>query len=61
MSLLKRKRYKPEHKAPKQYIKVATSDLHRNCTNYIPVNPRQPNQPRRSGFPRENHACVIPW
>ena len=37
MSLLKRERYQPEHKAPKHHIEVAMSDLHRNCTNYIGI------------------------
>ena len=33
-------------------IEVATSDLHRNCTNYIGTNLAvSGNQPRRSGFP----------
>ena len=37
-NLLKRVRYRPEHKAPKQKIEVAISDLHRNCTDYIGIN-----------------------
>ena len=39
-------------------IEVATSDLHRNCTNYIGTNLAvSGNQPRRSGS--LNHACVV--
>ena len=34
---LKRKRLQPEHKAPKRYIEVGTSDLHRIQAAYIPV------------------------
>ena len=44
-NLLKRVRYRPEHKAPKQKIEVAISDLHRNSATYIAPNPRQPNIP----------------
>ena len=50
-NLLKREQYKPEHKALKHHVEVAMSDLHRNTATYIPINPRQPTFPRRSGFP----------
>ena len=38
--ILKRKRFQPEHKAPKHHVEVAMSDLHLNCTNYIGTNHR---------------------
>ena len=50
-NLLKRERSQPEHKATKHHIEVGISDLHRIPESYIPVNPRQPTFPRRSGFP----------
>ena len=37
-NLLKRKRPQPEHKAPKRYVEVGMSDLHRIPESYIPVN-----------------------
>ena len=37
-NLLKRKRPKPEHKAPKRHVEVGMSDLHRIQATYIPVN-----------------------
>ena len=37
-NLLKREQSKPEHKAPKRYIEVGMSDLHRIPESYIPVN-----------------------
>ena len=48
-NLLKRERFQPEHTAPKHHVEVEMSDLHRNTDTYIPVNPRQPTFPRRSG------------
>ena len=42
---LKRERYRAEHKAPKHHVEVATKSPHRIPESYIPVNPRQPNQP----------------
>ena len=54
MSLLKRERYQPEHKAPKHHIEVAMSDLHRNCTNYIGISHAvSGNVPAASGEPRK--------
>ena len=44
-NLLKRERYRAEHKAPKQKNEVAISDLHRNSANNIVPNPRQPSFP----------------
>ena len=44
-NLLKRERYRPEHKAPKHHVEVATKSLHLNSATYIGINPRQPNQP----------------
>ena len=35
---LKCEQSKPEHKAPKRYIEVGISDLHRTQADYIPVN-----------------------
>ena len=60
---MKNKRYKPNYPIETQAIPARTQSTqtiyrsgdkrpHRNCTNYIPVNPRQPNQPRRSDEPR---------
>ena len=49
-NLLKRERSQPEHKATKHHIEVGISDLHLNTATYIPVSPRQPTFPRRSGF-----------
>ena len=59
---MKNVRFKPNYPTETQAIQARTHSTqtlrrsgdyrqHRNCTNYIPVNPRQPNQPRRSGFP----------
>ena len=48
-NLLKRKRLQPEHKTPNRYVEVAMNSLHRIQADYIPVNPRQPTFPRRSG------------
>ena len=61
---MKNKRYKPNIPTETQAIPARTQSTqtprrsgdkrpHRNCTNYIPVNPRQPNRPRRSGQPRD--------
>ena len=49
-NLLKRERSQPEHKATKHHIEVGISELHLNTATYIPVSPRQPTFPRRSGF-----------
>ena len=35
---LKREQFQPEHQAPKRYIEVGMSDLHRTQESYIPVN-----------------------
>ena len=56
-SLLKRKQYKPEHKAPKHYVEVAISDLHRNCTNYIGTNHAVSGMSPPQAV---NHASVVP-
>ena len=37
-NLLKRKRSKPEHKAPKHHVEVGIKNLHRIQATYIPVN-----------------------
>ncbi len=44
-NLLKREQSKPEHKAPKRYIEVGMSDLHRIPESYIPVNRGSQNAP----------------
>ena len=51
-NLLKRERYRPEHKAPKQKIEVAISDLHRNSTDEMGNKPAAAYMPRRSGSPQ---------
>ena len=48
---LKRERYKPEHKAPNPHVEVAINSLQRIQDSYIPVNPRQPNQPAAAETP----------
>ena len=64
---LKREQSKPEHKAPKRYIEVGMNSLHRIQVAYIPISPRQPTFPRRSGFSGVrrwspvNHASVVHW
>ena len=42
---LKREQYRIEHKAPNPHVEVAIIDLHRTPESYIPISPRQPNQP----------------
>ena len=42
---LKREQSKPEHKAPKHYVEVATNSLHRKQATYIPVNRGSQNAP----------------
>ena len=48
---LKRKRSKPEHKAPNRYVEVGMSDLHRTQEYYIAPNPRQPKCPAAADNP----------
>ena len=60
-NLLKRKRHKPEHKAAKRNIEVGMIDLHRIQAAYIPVNPRQPIFPRRSGHLRVDEVESRGW
>ena len=50
-NLLKREQSKPEHQATKRYVEVGMNSLHRIQADYIPVSPRQPTFPRRSGYP----------
>ena len=50
-NLLKRERYRAEHKTPKQKIEVAISNLHRNSANSIVTSPRQPNVPAAADSP----------
>ena len=51
-NLLKRERYRAEHKATKHHVEVGIKNLHRIQAAYIPVSPRQPIFPRRSGSPK---------
>ena len=44
-NLLKREQSKPEHKASKHYVEVATNSLHRIQAAYIPVNRGSQNAP----------------
>ena len=60
-NLLKRKRLQPEHKASKRYVEVGTNSLHRIPESYIPISPRQPTFPRRSGFPRGEEVESRGW
>ena len=60
-NLLKREQSKPEHKAAKRNIEVGMIDLHRIQAAYIPVNPRQPTFPRRSGHLRVDEVESRGW
>ncbi len=56
-NFLKRKQYKPEHKAPNRKIEVAINSPHRNSTTYIGINRGSPiNPPQR--FPRVGKGGV---
>ena len=59
-NLLKRKRSKPEHKAPNRYIEVAMNSLHRNKADYIPVNRGSQNAPPQR-IPRVDEVESRGW
>ena len=44
-----------------QHSELAMSDLHRIPESYIPVSPRQPTFPRRSGHPRVDEVESRGW
>ena len=56
-NLLKRKRSKPEHKAPKRHVEVGANRLHRNKATYIPVSPRQQICPAAADPHRGQERC----
>ena len=56
-NFLKRKRSKPEHKAPKHHVEVGMSDLHRTQADYISVNRGSLHFPAAADPQRGQERC----